>query len=83
MENIVLEDADVFADSPSGNESLDEVVRAPLRRARPPAVLAPLAIADFTLATFVQYVEDFKFWVNNAGRPRRILSSFTYLYLVL
>ena len=41
-ENVVLEDADVEADSLSGNESLEEVVRAPLGRARPPAVVAPL-----------------------------------------
>ena len=44
VENVVLEDADVDADSSSGNESLEEVVRAPLGRARPPAVVAPLAM---------------------------------------
>ena len=38
--NIVLEDAD----SSSGNQSLEEVVRAPLERVRPPAVVAPLAM---------------------------------------
>ena len=27
---------------------------------------------DLTLSTYVQYVKDFKFWVNVAGRPRRI-----------
>ena len=28
--------------------------------------------ADLTLSTYVQYVEDFKFWVYIAGRPHRI-----------
>ena len=27
---------------------------------------------DLTLSTYVQYVEDFKFWVNVAGRPHRL-----------
>ena len=44
MKNVVLEDADVDANSPSDNEILEEVVRAPLGRARPPAVVDPLAI---------------------------------------
>ena len=26
---------------------------------------------DVTLSTYVQYVEDFKFWVNVAGRSHR------------
>ena len=38
VENAVLEDAGVDADSSSGNESLEELVPAPLGRARPPAV---------------------------------------------
>jgi len=175
-ENVVLEDADVEADSSSGDESLEEVVRAPLGRARPPAIVAPLAMdpgmwlnmvnvkppylvdlevdsmkkfileykrysqkcprqllrsiqqfvleehmeiicaedgqeleevmelgrdefislmlkihqadssrdwrlliknakmekSDLSLTTYVQYVEDFRFWVNIAGRPHRI-----------
>ena len=32
------------ADSSSGDESLEEVVRAPLGRVRPPAIVAPLAM---------------------------------------
>ena len=43
-ENVVLEDADVEADSSSGEDSVEEVVRAPLGRARPPAIVAPLAM---------------------------------------
>ena len=27
---------------------------------------------DLTLSTYVQYVEDFKFWVNFAGRLHRL-----------
>ena len=42
VENVVLGDDDVDGDSSSGNKSLEEVVRAPLGRARPPAVVAPL-----------------------------------------
>ena len=44
MENVVLEDADVESDSSSENEILEEVVRAPHGRARPPAIVAPLAM---------------------------------------
>ena len=44
MDNIVLEDADVNADSSSGYESLEEVARSPLGRDSPPAVVAPLAM---------------------------------------
>jgi len=44
VEKVVLEDVDVDADLSSGNETLEEVVRAPLGRARSPAVLAPLAM---------------------------------------
>ena len=28
--------------------------------------------SDLTLSTYVQNVEDFKFWANVAGRPHRI-----------
>jgi len=28
--------------------------------------------SDLTLSTYVQCVEDFKFWVNVAGRPHRL-----------
>ena len=34
VENVVFEDADVDAESSSGNESFEEVVRTPLGRAR-------------------------------------------------
>ena len=44
VEKVVLEDADVEANSSSDNEILEEVVRAPLGRARPPAVVAPLTM---------------------------------------
>ena len=50
MENVALDIAgnvdheiDVDSDSSSDNEILEEVVRAPHARARPPAVVAPLA----------------------------------------
>ena len=33
---------------------------------------AKMEISDLTLSTYVQYVEDFKFWVNVAGRPHRL-----------
>ena len=33
---------------------------------------AKMEKADLILSTFVQYVEDFKFWVNVARRPHRI-----------
>ena len=33
---------------------------------------AKMEKSDLTLSTYVQYVEDFKFWVNVAGRPHRI-----------
>ena len=56
MDNIVLEDADVDADSSSGYESLEEVVRSPLGRARPPAVLVPLSM-------------DPGMWLNNVKPP--------------
>ena len=41
---LVLEDTNVDADSSLGNESLEDMVRAPLGRARPLAVVAPLAM---------------------------------------
>ena len=28
--------------------------------------------SDLTLSIYVQYVEDFKIWVNVAGRPHRL-----------
>ena len=28
--------------------------------------------SDLTLSTYVQYVEEFKFWVNVAGKPHRL-----------
>ena len=31
--------------------------------------------SDLTLSTFVQYFEDFKFWVNVSGRPHRLLNK--------
>ena len=33
---------------------------------------AKMEKSDLTLSTYVQYVEDLKFWVNFAGRPHRI-----------
>ena len=33
---------------------------------------AKMEKTDLTLSTYVQYVEDFKFWVNVAGRPHRL-----------
>ena len=33
---------------------------------------AKMEKSDLTLSTYVQYVEDFKFWVNVAGRPHRL-----------
>ena len=41
VENVVLKNADVEADSSSSNETLEEVVRAPLGRARTLVVVAP------------------------------------------
>ena len=36
---------------------------------------AEMEKSDLTLSTYVQYVEDFKFWVNVTGRPHRILDK--------
>jgi len=33
---------------------------------------AKMEKSDLSLTTYVQYVEDFRFWVNVAGRPHRI-----------
>jgi hypothetical protein len=33
---------------------------------------AKMEKSDLTLSTYVQYVEDFKFWVNVAGMPHRL-----------
>ena len=33
---------------------------------------AKIEKSDLTLSTYVQYVEDLKFWVNIAGRPHRL-----------
>jgi len=41
---VVDNQIDVDSDSSSDNERLEEVVRAPNRRARPPAVISPLAM---------------------------------------
>ena len=31
-----------------------------------------MVIFDLSLSTYVQYEEDFNFWVNVAGRPHRL-----------
>ena len=33
---------------------------------------AKMEKSDLSLTTYVQYVQDFRFWVNVAGRPHRI-----------
>ena len=33
---------------------------------------AKMEKSDLTLPTFAQYVEDFRFWVNAAGRAHRV-----------
>ena len=33
---------------------------------------AKMEKTDLTVSTYVQYVEDFKFWANVAGRPHRL-----------
>ena len=36
---------------------------------------AKMEKSDVTLSTYVQYVEDYKFYVNVAGRPHRFLEN--------
>jgi len=36
---------------------------------------AKMEKSDLTLSTFVQYVENFRFWVNAAGRAHRWLPA--------
>ena len=32
-------------------------------------------LGDLSLSTYVQYVEDFRFWMNVAGRTHRLLDK--------
>ena len=82
VENVVLEDADLDAELSSGNESLKEVVRAPLGRARPPAVVAPLAmdpgmclnmvnvkppyLVDLELDSMMKFILEYKRYSQNS-----------------
>ena len=64
VENVVLEDADVDADSSSGNESLEEVVRAPLGRARPPAIVASSAMDPGMWINMVNVKPPYWKWIQ-------------------